>query len=180
MRCSMRRRSSSIRVSRAALPAKLLMQPGETRQHILQICGFHLQPRLPRTCPLRKNPQNQRSAVDDLPVKRIHQILHLHRRECVIEQNHVRLLHFRRCPDLLYFTRSDVCPGIDRAAILHKGVGHLHPGGLRKRLHFSHGLVKTGIRREAHAGQNCFFRQKETSNFALRSPRGSTSAPETG
>ena len=125
MRCSMRRRSSSIRVSpgtligeraaRAALPAKLLMQPGETRQHILQICGFHLQPRLPRTCPLRKNPQNQRSAVDDLPVKRIHQILHLHRRECVIEQNHVRLLHSAAAriscilPDPMYVPGLTAC-----------------------------------------------------------------------
>ena len=161
----MRRRSSSIR---AALPAKLLMQPGETRQHILQICGFHLQPRLPRARPLRENPQNQRGAVDDLPVERVHQILHLHRRERVVEQNHVRLLHFSRRPDLLYFARSDVGAGIDRAAVLHKRIGHLHPGGLRKRLHLSHGFVKTGIRREAHTGQNCFFRQKETSNCVLR------------
>lgn len=123
----------------AALAAEFLVKTGKPRQHILQICIFNLRTCLSGAGAAAENLQNEPGPVQNIPVKTVDQILHLLRRQGIIEKNRSDfLIPFQYRADFLDLAFSDKGPRIDRGASLCKCLHHFHIVGFRKVQHFIH------------------------------------------
>ncbi len=117
-----------------ALEPALLLRNRQPRNQILQLRQLHLDLRLRRLRPTRKDLKNQLGPVDDLDPQRQIQIVHLQRRQIVVEDHHIRArfaagqLHIRQ----LAF--ADQQPRRRLRPTLHDAPDHLRPRRIRQPL----------------------------------------------
>ena len=92
----------------AVLTGKVTPCAGQTRQKIFVSGQFHLQDRLPCTCPFRKNIQNDLLAVHNIQSGQSFQIPLLGCTQLGIEHDHFRMCFFRGFRDLFRFAAADI------------------------------------------------------------------------
>ena len=122
----------------------------QTRQHILELGGFHLKLGLPRPGPGGKNLQDQACPVNDFRIQLLFQVAHLHGRQSLVKNNDIRVLFFDDSFQLLDLAAAYIGGVRDLGCILDKDSNNSQIAGVRQPLQLRHGAGMF-FRRQIHA-----------------------------
>ena len=115
---------------------------GEARQQIFQLCQFHLQTPFRRTRAQSKNIEDQLGAVDDFDLNGGFEIPLLRRGECVIHDQHIRLMCFREFLQFLDFAVAKQSGRINRGSDLKYFSHNLCAGACSQLRQFAERLLR--------------------------------------
>ena len=114
---------------------------------------FHLQPALLRAGPFGKNVQNHFAAVEHLHADGFFEVLHLGRREIVIEHHHVRFAAADEFAEFLELAGADVGGEVDVVPLLRQFADDAGSGRLGEAADLIAGIVRdpgAGVQGDAH------------------------------
>ena len=103
---------------------------------------FYLQRALSGARVLRKDIQDQRSAIDDLDLEVVLQVAQLGRGKLIVKEDDVQAQFLAQLAEFLHLARADVGGRVDAIQILVRPANDLQPRGIRELLEFIQGILE--------------------------------------